>query len=86
MAKQDKVLAALEKAYEKARQEEQEALHNDLAEVLGKHKASLPNMLLVLDLIRFELLQAKYREVIEGTVKLSDKPPIAKVKPAEKEE
>lgn len=83
MAKKEDLLSRLETAYEEARKQEQEELHNALAEVIAEQKASIPNILLVLEIIKFELLQAKYREVVEGTVKLTDKPPIM-TKPKEK--
>ena len=78
MAKKEALFASLEKAYEEARQKEAEELHNDIVGVIQEHKASLPNNLFVLDLIRFELLEAKYKEVM-GVVKLTDKPPIKKI-------
>jgi len=37
MAKKDRLLASLEKAYEKARTEEAEELHNALVEVIQEH-------------------------------------------------
>lgn len=79
MAKKEDLLSKFEKAYEDARKQEQEELHNALADVISEQKASIPNILLVLEVIKFEILQAKYREVIEGTVKLTDKPPIKKI-------
>jgi len=84
MAKTDGLLKSFQRAYDEARQKEQEELYDAIAEVLAEQKASIPNTLMVLELIRFELLQAKYREVIEGTIKLTDKPPIA-VKPKKEE-
>ena len=77
MAKKD-ILASLEKAYEEARQKEAEELHNALVEVIQEQKASIPNTLFVLDLIKHELLQAKYKEIM-GVVKLTDKPPVKKI-------
>ena len=78
MVKRDALFASLEKAYEDARAKEAEELHNALVDVISEQKASIPNTLFVLDLIRFELMQAKYREVM-GTVKLTEKPPIKKI-------
>jgi len=77
MAKQDRVLIGLEKAYEEARTQECEELHNALVEVIHEQKASVQNTLFVLDIIRFELMEAKYKEIM-GVVKLSDKPPLKK--------
>lgn len=78
MAKKDALFASLEKAYEEARTKEAEELHNDLVGVIQEHKASLQNNLFVLDLIRFELLEAKYKEIM-GVVKLTEKPPVKKI-------
>ena len=77
MVKKEALFASLEKAYEQARQKEAEELHNALVEVIQEQKASIPNTLFVLELVKHELLQAKYKEVM-GVVKLTDKPPIKK--------
>ena len=77
MAKRDAIFAGLEKAYEKARAQEAEELHNAIVDVISEHKASIPNALYVLDVIRFQLMQAKYKEIM-GTVKLTEKPPLKK--------
>lgn len=77
MAKKEALFASLEKAYEQARQKEAEELHNALVEVIQEQKASVPNSLFVLELIKHELLQAKYKEIM-GVVKLTEKPPIKK--------
>jgi len=77
MAKKEKLFATLEKAYEEAREKEAEELHNALVGVIHEQKASVYNTLFVLDLIRFELMEAKYKEIM-GVVKLTDKPPIKK--------
>jgi len=77
MAKKDALFASLEKAYEEARTKEAEELHNALVGVIHEHKASMQNTLFVLDIIRFELMEAKYKEIM-GVVKLTDKPPIKK--------
>ena len=75
MAKREDLFASLEKAYEEARQKEGEELHNALVGVITEQKASIQNILFVLDIIRFELMEAKYKELM-GVVKLSDKPPL----------
>jgi len=77
MAKKDALFASLERAYEEARTKEAEELHNAMVEVIHEHKASMQNTLFVLDIIRFELMEAKYKEIM-GVVKLTDKPPIKK--------
>ncbi len=78
MAKKEALFAGLEKAYEEARAKECEELHNALVEVIHEYKASVYNTLFVLDLIRFELMEAKYKEIM-GVIKLTDKPPIKKI-------
>lgn len=78
MAKKEALFASLEKAYEEARAKEQEELHNALVEVIQEQKASLANTIFVLELIRLELLEAKYKEIM-GTVKLTEKPPVKKI-------
>ena len=78
MAKKEKLFASLEKAYEDARKQEAEELHNALVLVIQEQKASIQNALFVLDLIRFELMEAKYKEIM-GIVKLTSKPPVKKI-------
>lgn len=78
MAKKEALFASLEKAYEQARVAEAEELHNSLVEVIQEQKASIQNSLFVLELIKMELLQAKYKEIM-GVVKLTDKPPVKKI-------
>ena len=75
MAKREDLVSTFEKAYEQARAKEAEELHNAIGQVLGEQKASIQNSLYVLELIKFELLRAKYEELM-GTVKLSEKPPL----------
>ena len=59
MAKDDKMLKALQKTYEAGRAMDAEELHNALVEVIHEHKAAVYDTLFVLDIIRFELMQAK---------------------------
>lgn len=73
----EKFLQAMDSAYKKERANDAEELHNALVEVIHEHKAAIYDTLFVIDLIRFELMQAKYKEIM-GVVKLSDKPPIKK--------
>jgi len=82
MAKKEELFASLERAYEQARAKECEELHNALVGVVQEQRATIQNTLFVLDLIRFELMEAKYREVM-GVVKLTDKPPIKKIEETE---
>jgi len=75
MAKREDLVSTFEKAYEQARAKECEALHNAIGIVLADQKATTQNALFVLELIKFELLRAKYEELM-GTVKLSEKLPV----------
>lgn len=77
MARKKAIEKALEKAYAEARAEEQEELHNAIVGVIHEHKCSIENALLVLDLIRFSLMTAKYKEIM-GVVKLTETPPLKK--------
>ena len=79
MAKKDKILSELEKTYKKVRAQDAEELHNAIVEVIHEHNAAIYDTLFVLDIIRFELMEAKYKEIM-GTVKLTDKPPLKKNK------
>lgn len=71
------LVGKIEKAYKEAKEKEAEELHNALVGVLMEHKASLENEIFVLDLIRFELMEAKYKEIM-GVVKLGENPPLKK--------
>lgn len=77
--KLDSFVKKIQKAYEEEKASEVEELHNSLVSVIQEHKASIQNILFALDIIRFELMQAKYKE-ITGTVKLTEKPPVAPIK------
>jgi len=74
---EQRFLKVLEAAYTKGRAKDAEILHNALVEVIHEHNAAIYDILFVLDLIRFELMQAKYKEIM-GVVKLTGKPPIKK--------
>jgi hypothetical protein len=67
------------KVYEEEKAMEVEELHNDLVAIIQEHKASIQNVLFAMDIIKFELMEAKYREIM-GVVKLTEKPPVASIK------
>lgn len=77
---EQRFLKVLEAAYTKGRAKDAEILHNALVEVIHEHNAAIYDILFVLDLIRFELMSAKYKEVM-GVVKLTEKVPIKKTTP-----
>lgn len=54
----------LEKAYAAEKAKECEELHNAIAEILAEKKATIQNTLYVLEMIRFELLRAKYEQLM----------------------
>lgn len=78
-SREKKMMEVLQKAYTKERAEDANALHNAIVEVVHEHKAAVYDTLFVLDLIRFELMQAKYREIM-GVVKLTETPPLKRPK------
>lgn len=78
-SREKKMMEVLQEAYTKERAQDANALHNALVEVIHEHKAAVYDTLFVLDLIRFELMQAKYREIM-GVVKLTETPPLKRQK------
>ena len=78
MARTEDLLARFEKTYQEVKAKEVEELHNSIVSVLNEHKAATENILYVLDLVRFEIMEAKYKEIL-GVVKLTEKPPIKKI-------
>ena len=52
-----------EKTYRLEKQKEAEELHNALVAVLSEHKAELQTVLYVLDMIRFELLEDRFKQL-----------------------
>ena len=52
-----------EKTYRLEKQKEAEELHNSLVAVLSEHKAELQTVLYVLDMVKFELLEDKFRQL-----------------------
>ena len=64
MVELKKVADSLEKAYQQEKDKECEELHNAIADVLAEKKATVQNALFVIDLIRFELLRARYEQLM----------------------
>ena len=60
----EKVATNLEKAYAEEKEKECEELHNAIASILAEKKVTVQNALYVLELIKFELLKAKYEELM----------------------
>ena len=61
--KTDELLQQFEKTYREEKQKEAEGLHNALVAVLTEHKAEIQTVLYVLDMIRFELLEDKFKQL-----------------------
>ena len=70
MPRKTDLIAKLEKAYEDAKGQECEELHNAIVAAIQELAPSPQNALFVLDLIRFELMSSQYKILIEKTVKL----------------
>ena len=56
-----------EKTYRQEKQKEAEELHNALVAVLADHKAELQTVLYVLDMVRFELLEDRFKQLFSAT-------------------
>ena len=67
--KTDQLLQQFEKTYRDEKQKEAEALHNALVAVLSENKAEIQTVLYVLDMIRFELLEDKFRQLFAAEPK-----------------
>lgn len=63
------LLEQFEKTYREEKQKEAEELHNALVAVLSEHRAEIQTMLYVLDMIRFELLEDKFKQVFTAEPK-----------------
>jgi hypothetical protein len=59
-----KMLERFEQVYQEEKNRESEELHNALAEVIAEKKATIQNTLFVLEMLRFELLRAKYEQLM----------------------
>jgi len=63
------LLEQFEKTYREEKQKEAEELHNALVAVLSEHKAEIQTVLYVLDMVRFELLEDKFRQLFASEPK-----------------
>ena len=61
--KTNELLEQFENTYRQEKQKEAENLHNALVAVLSEHKAEIQTVLYVLDMIRFELLEDKFKQI-----------------------
>jgi len=67
--KTDDLLQQFEKTYREEKQKEAETLHNALVAVLSENKAEIQTVLYVFDMIRFELLEDKFKQVFAAEPK-----------------
>ena len=58
-----------EKTYRQEKQKEAEDLHNALVAVLSDHKAELQTVLYVLEMMRFELLEDRFKQLFAAEPK-----------------
>jgi hypothetical protein len=63
------LLEQFEKTYREEKQKEAEELHNALVTVLSEHKAEIQTVLYVLDMVRFELLEDKFKQLFTSEPK-----------------
>ena len=61
--KTDELLQQFEKTYREEKQKEAETLHNALVAVLSENKAEIQTVLYVFEMIRFELLDDKFKQL-----------------------
>jgi len=67
--KTNELLEQFENTYRQEKQKEAENLHNALVAVLSEHKAEIQTVLYVLDMIRFELLEDKFKQIFAAEPK-----------------
>ena len=63
------LLEQFEKTYREEKQKEAEELHNALVAVLSEHKAEIQTVLYVLDIVKFELLEDKFKQLFTSEPK-----------------
>ena len=65
--KLDRFIQKLEVDYAQEKAREAEELHNAVAQVIADHKAEIQTVLYVLELVKFEVLQEKYKQLFAQT-------------------
>lgn len=63
------LLEQFEKTYREEKQKEAEELHNALVAVLSEHKAEIQTVLYVLEMVKFELLEDKFKQLFASAPK-----------------
>jgi len=61
----ERLAKKLEQAYQEEKNKETEELHNAIADLIASKKATVQNVVFVLDMVKYELLKAKFEELIE---------------------
>lgn len=72
--KADDLIKKFEKQYEEEKKKEGEELHNRLGGVLDELRPEIQTALYVLDIIKFELLTERYKQLFEGLKPEGPKP------------
>ncbi len=67
--KTNELMDQFENTYRQEKQKEAENLHNALVAVLSEHKAEVQTVLYVFDMIRFELLEDKFKQLFSAEPK-----------------
>ena len=67
--KTNELMGQFENTYRQEKQKEAENLHNALVTVLSEQKAEVQTVLYVLDIIRFELLEDKFKQLFPAEPK-----------------
>lgn len=68
----------LEERYNEAKMRECEELHNGIVDFLNERKATVQNALYVLEMVRYELLRARYEQLCGNVVIDESKLPLKK--------
>ncbi|MDP4280423.1 MAG: hypothetical protein QQM50_07775 [Dehalococcoides mccartyi] len=63
------LLEQFEKTYREEKQKEAEELHNAVVAVLSEHKAEIQTVLYVLEMVKFELLEDKFKQLFASEPK-----------------
>jgi len=64
MVEVKKLIEQFERTYSEEKNKECQELHDAIAEILAQKKASIQNTLFVLEIVKFELLRAKYEQIL----------------------
>ena len=73
----EELITRFEEEWEEKKKQQAEELHNDLVDVLLRHKADVYTTLYVLEMLKYETLKTHYDAIMakEGAIRLSDREP-----------